>query len=176
MKAHKCVAAAFAVALMTTPAFSDSKSDDEKHVLGWLEHVRIADLDIELDAKLDTGATTSSIHAEILSKPSRKNFDDEDESRTIVFKVINEDGDERTIETEVVRWAAIKTKKAGVIHRPVVELEFCLGGRLIEDEVTLADRAHFNYETLIGRNMLKKAAIVVDSSEIYTKKARCGSK
>lgn len=173
MKVYKCVAASVALALAAMPAFSDSKDDDEKHMLGWLEHVRIADLDIELDAKLDTGATTSSIHAEILSKPNRKKFDDEDEPRDIVFKVINEDGDERTIETKVVRWAAIKTKKAGVIYRPVVDLEFCLGGRLIEDEVTLADRAHFNYETLIGRNMLKKAGIIVDSSEIYTKKARC---
>ncbi len=148
-------------------------ADTDKNVLGWLEHVRIADLDIQLDAKLDTGAKTSSIHAEILDAPARKDWDDEDESRDIVFKVINEDGDERTIETEIVRWAAIKTKRGGLIHRPVVELEFCLGGLLIEDEVTLADRGNFNYETLIGRNMLEKADIVVDASEIYTKRARC---
>ncbi|WP_084418902.1 ATP-dependent zinc protease family protein [Henriciella litoralis] len=162
------------VAMAALPAAADKKTDmEDKHLLGWLEHVAIADLDIELDAKLDTGATTSSIHAEVLSQPSRKKFDDEDESRDIIFKVINEDGDERTIETEIVRWAAIKTKKGGVIYRPVVELEFCLGGRSITDEVTLADRGHFNYETLIGRNMLESANIVVDSSEIYTKKARC---
>ena len=127
----------------------------------------------ELDAKLDTGATTSSIHAIILSEPDREDFDDEDADRNIVFKLVNEDDEERTVETEIVRWAAIKTKKGGAIYRPVVELELCLGGRLIKDEVTLADRAHFNYETLIGRNMLEKAGIIVDSSEIYTKKARC---
>jgi hypothetical protein len=150
-----------------------ASADSDKNVLGWLEHVAIMDLDIELDAKLDTGATTSSIHAEILDKPKRKDFDDDDAGREIIFKVINEDGDERTIETEVVRWAAIKTKKGGVIYRPVVELDFCLAGVRVEDEVTLADRAHFNYETLIGRNMLESAEIVVDSSEIYTNKARC---
>ena len=33
-------------------------ADTDKNVLGWLEHVRIADLDIQLDAKLDTGAKT----------------------------------------------------------------------------------------------------------------------
>ena len=148
-------------------------AETDKNVLGWLGHVRIADLDIELDAKLDTGTKTSSIHAEIMSGPDRKDFDDEDESRDIIFKVINEDGDERTIETEIVRWAAIKTKRGGLIHRPVVDLEFCLGGLLIEDEVTLADRGNFNYETLIGRNMLEAADIVVDASEIYTKRARC---
>ncbi len=173
------ISAATLAGLAIGPACADSeKESDEKFMLGWLEHVRIADMDIELDAKLDTGATTSSIHAEILTKPSRKDFDedDDDSDKAIVFKVINEDGDEVTIETEVVRWAAIKTKKGGVIYRPVVDLELCLGGRSIKDEVTLADRAHFNYETLIGRNMLKSAGIVVDSSEIYTKKARCSSK
>ena len=166
-------AGAAATILMATPAAADSASDKDKFTLGWLEHVRIVGLDIELDAKLDTGATTSSIHAVIIDQPDRDDFKDEDVSRDIIFKVINEDGDERTIDTEIVRWASIKTKKGGVVHRPVVELELCLGGRVIKDEVTLADRAHFNYETLIGRNMLKSAGIIVDSSDIYTKKARC---
>lgn len=161
------------LALLATTAGVAAADSKDKNVLGWLEHVRIMDLDIELDAKLDTGATTSSIHAIILSKPDRKKWDDEDETRDIIFKVVNEDGDERTIETEIVRWAAIKTKKGGVLYRPVVELDFCLAGVQVKDEVTLADRAHFNYETLIGRNMLESADIVVDSSEIYTKKARC---
>ena len=160
-------------ACIVPSSFADAKSEPDKHMLGWLEHVRVSGLDLELDAKLDTGATTSSIHAIILSEPDREDFDDEEADRDIVFKLVNEDGEERTVETEVVRWAAIKTKKGGAIYRPVVELELCLGGRIIEDEVTLADRAHFNYETLIGRNMLEKAGIIVDSSEIYTKKARC---
>lgn len=168
------LAAAAAALLAASPALADSAKDsDEKFVLGWLEFVRVGDLDIKLDAKLDTGATTSSIHAEILSQPDRKKWEEEDESKEIIFKLINEKGDERTVETDVVRWAAIKTKKGGVIYRPVVELEFCLGGRKITDEVTLADRGHFNYETLIGRNMLKKARIIVDSTEIYTNKKSC---
>ena len=146
---------------------------DGKNLLGWLEFVRVSDLDIRLDAKLDSGATTSSIHAIIVSAPDRKKFDDEDEPRDIIFKVVNDKGVERTVESEITRWAAIKTKKGGVLYRPVVELELCLGGIPIEGEVTLADRGHFNYETLIGRNMLKSAGIVVDSSEIYTNKARC---
>lgn len=171
---YKLIASAAATIVMASTVFADSNSNKsgDTFTLGWLEHVRIVGLDIELDAKLDTGATTSSIHAVIIDKPDRDDFDDED-GRNIIFKVINEDGDERTIDTQVVRWASIKTKKGGLVHRPVVELEFCLGGRVIKDEVTLADRAHFNYETLIGRNMLKSAGIIVDSSDIYTKKPRC---
>ena len=103
-------AGAAAAILMATPAVADSASDKDKFTLGWLEHVRIVGLDIELDAKLDTGATTSSIHAVIIDQPDRDDFKDEDVSRDIIFKVINEDGDERTIDTEIVRWASIKTK------------------------------------------------------------------
>ena len=174
LKRSMIIAAATMAALaLPASADADSSKDKERFTLGWLEFVRIVGLDIRLDAKLDTGATTSSIHAEIIEAPDRDDFDDEDEDRDIIFKVINDKGDERTIETEIVRWASIKTKSGGVIHRPVVEIEFCLGGRKIKDEVTLADRGHFNYETLIGRNMLKSAGIVVDSSDIYTNKTRC---
>ena len=109
---NKLVAGALATFLMASPAFGDSAKTGEKDrfTLGWLEHVRIVGLDIELDAKLDTGATTSSIHAVILEKPKRNEFDDKENGRDIIFKVINEDGDERTIETKIIRWASIKTK------------------------------------------------------------------
>ena len=162
------------LAILATACGTSAQAEEEPLTLGWLEHVAVNGLDIQMDAKLDTGAKTSSIHAEIMSAPERDEFD-EDDKPEIIFKIMNEDGDERTIETTITRWAAIKTKQGGLIYRPVVDLEFCLGGRLIKDEVTLADRDNFNYETLIGRNMLEKARIVVDASDIYTKRARCSS-
>lgn len=151
-----------------------SAAADDKIALGWLEFVRIQDADIRMDAKLDTGAKTSSIHAEILSAPDRKSEEDEeDEEKVVVFRISNEKGDERTIEADLVRWAAIKKKSGGVLYRPVVIMDFCIGGNLLSGEVTLADRGHFNYEVLVGRNMLEAGDIVVDPSEIYTDKSRC---
>ena len=142
--------------------------------LGWLEFVRVQGADIRMDGKLDTGAKTSSIHAEILSAPDRRAEDDEEDAvHSVVFRINNEKGEERTIEADLVRWAAIKKKSGGVLYRPVVEMEFCIGGNLLQGEVTLADRGHFNYEILVGRNMLAAGGILVDPSEIYTNKARC---
>ena len=91
----------------------------------------------------------------------------------MVFRINNEQGEERTIESELIRWAAIKKKSGGVLYRPVVTMDFCIGGNLLSGEVTLADRGHFNYEVLVGRNMLQAGRILVDPSEIYTDKSRC---
>ncbi|MEL6245571.1 MAG: RimK/LysX family protein [Pseudomonadota bacterium] len=147
---------------------------NDKVPLGWLEFVVVEGADLRMDAKLDTGAKTSSIHAEILSAPDRKSSnDDEDDLGIVVFRINNEKGDERTIESGLVRWAAIKKKSGGVLYRPVVEMDFCIGGNLLSGEVTLADRGHFNYEVLVGRNMLEGGNIIVDASEIYTDKSRC---
>ena len=152
-------------ALPVGAAFSDVR-------LGWLEFVYVEGADIRMDAKLDTGAKTSSIHAEILSAPDRREDEDENEN-IVVFRISNEKGDESTIESDLERWAAIKKKDGGLLYRPVVEMDFCIGGNLLSGEVTLADRGHFNYEVLVGRNMLSAGSIVVDASEIYTDKSRC---
>ncbi len=165
------------MALLIYAAAANADADKElkgkdTFVLGWLEHVVVPDADLKLDAKLDTGAKTSSIHAEILDAPKRKDFD-EDERAEILFRLLNEKGETREVRGEIARWAAIKKKSGGVLYRPVVEMTFCLGGELVSGEVTLADRGHFNYETLIGRNMLEKAGILVDASDIYTKRPRC---
>ncbi len=52
-------------------------------------------------------------------------------------------------------------------------MEFCVAGRLIEEEANLADRDDFNYSVLIGRNMLKKGKLAVSSAESFTAKPNC---
>lgn len=164
------VTTSIALILAGSPALAEGTTR-----LGWLEFVRVEGADLRMDGKLDTGAKTSSIHAEILSAPDRKasSEDEDDAEQSVVFRINNEKGEERTIEAELVRWAAIKKKSGGVLYRPVVEMDFCIGGNLLEGEVTLADRGHFNYEILVGRNMLEAGSIIVDPSEIYTDKSRC---
>lgn len=149
--------------------------DDTRQTVtrGWLEFVWIPAVDLKLDAKLDTGAKTSSIHAEILDVPDRKDFK-AGEGQTVTFRLINEYDETRQMTAPITRWAAIKKKSGGALYRPVVEMTFCLAGVLVDGEVTLANRGHFNYETLIGRNMLKKANLIVDAGSIYTHDSRCG--
>jgi hypothetical protein len=57
---------AAAILLAAGPAVAGG---DDRPVRGWLEHAHIEPSGISFDAKLDTGARTSSIHAEILRSP-----------------------------------------------------------------------------------------------------------
>ena len=137
--------------------------------VGWVENVKIANLDSEVKAKLDSGATTSSINAEILSKPDEKT----ESGGTIKFKFIDTDGNETLYERPVERWVKIKKKDGGSIRRPVVKMVFCIAGKEIEEEVNLSDRDEFNYSILVGRNMLEKGKLTIDSSQTFTSEPNC---
>lgn len=81
-RARDLAAAAAAAALAS--AVPAAAGGEEQPVRGWLEHAHIEPSGISLDAKLDTGARTSSIHAEILRGPD---LEDEDEGEDEVVVV-----------------------------------------------------------------------------------------
>jgi hypothetical protein len=134
--------------------------------MGWIEHIRVAEMDGTLKAKLDSGATMSSIHAEVL-KVYKK-----DDKKFVLFRVQTGENSYETFNAPLVRYVKIKKKEGGYLRRPVVEMAFCIGNRKILEEVNLADRGHFVYPVLIGRNMLANR-IVIDSSKTFTQKPNC---
>ncbi len=140
---------------------------DQPYILGWVENVRIGDVEATVKGKLDSGARTSSIDAEIVRTFKR---DDQDH---VLFRV-DFDGTEETFEAPITRWVRIRSRQEGeTIRRPVIEMAFCLGGRKIMEEVNLAERSHFNYPVLIGRNMLARENILVDSSQTFQHAPSC---
>ena len=123
--------------------------------LGWLEPITII-LDsqtLSLQAKIDSGADHSSIHAKHI-----KRFNKNDEP-WVKFTTVNE----WVIESPIYREAKIKTKLVGFNDRPVVLLEVCLGGIQRKIEMNLVDRAHFTKPMLIGRSAL--SGFVIDPNE-----------
>lgn len=141
----------------------------EPQTVGWVENAQIAGVEREIKAKLDTGATTTSINAEILDQP-----DEETESGGMIrFRFTNGEGVEGTFELPIVRWVRIESRNGPDIRRPVVRMKLCVAGQWIEEEVNLANRNDFNYPVLIGRNMLKKGKLVVDSSQTFVIKSTC---
>ncbi len=182
------------VSTVALAAAGPALADDQIHILGWLEHANVTSVDIRVDAKLDTGAKTSAIHAEILSRDALNEdevrelgleTDDDEEildvsdvaednrGKVVVFRISNEDGEDRILEREVIRTVSIKKRGGGVEKRPVVELELCIAGILVDGEVSLADRTTFNYPLLIGRDMLEEGDIAVNPDADYTASARC---
>lgn len=164
----------FVLAVFTAvPAFAE-----EKTTVGWVEKVMLQDVGMTVSAKLDTGAKTSSIDAEIvdIAKTAKSHKDHPGEK--VVFTVGSDDKAEpkKTFEREVVRYVRIKKKGGGYIRRPVIEMTFCVAGRLITEEVNLANRENFIYPVLIGRNMMQHAGLVIDASRKYISKPACKPK
>lgn len=141
-------------------------------IMGWVERVVVQPGGLIMKAKLDTGATTSSIRADVIKKFEKEGEDGKKEKH-ILFSIEDKDGNKHTLERKIVRMVRIKMKgDRGYIRRPVVKLGFCLGNHFIEDEVNLSPRQKFLYPILVGRNMLKKR-VLVDSSRRFTHAPRC---
>jgi len=88
-------------------------------------------------AKVDTGATRSSIDIKFASKLNLGPI----------------------IKSKMVKSAS------GNKLRPVIEAEIILAGKKIKSEFTLADRTHMKYSVLIGVNVLKRGFLVDPSKE-----------
>ena len=159
-----------AILLLAAPLSQGSSQDPGKVIAGWIEKISLADPLLILKAKLDTGANTSSIHA-INVEPFEK-----DDERWVRFDLLLTDVNDkqRTIhmETPKSRRVRIKNNDGNHDRRAVVELEICFDGRKHVTEFTLANRAEYIYDVLLGREFLKGIA-VVDPEHTFLTQADC---
>ena len=121
-------------------------------VYGWREHIAVDGVEEKLLAKLDTGALTSSIHAEETELFER---DGKKWVRFIVSDPRAKEPVRTRIEAPLVRVARIKEPNAESQMREVVRLAYQIGDRKLRGEFTLNNRSNMNAPVLIGRNCLK---------------------
>ena len=142
----------------------------EKDIFGWTEHVLVGRSQLAMEAKLDTGADTSSIDA---SKIRR--YRNENKKLWIEFRLTDDDsGRSIRYKKRLVRYAYIKKHDGPSQKRPVVKMALCLGDHPMEIEVSLVDRSGFAFPVLLGRNALEGLA-VVDSELEFTADPTCPS-
>jgi hypothetical protein len=139
-----------------------------KQVIGWVERVRVTPGDIVMNAKIDTGAKTSSLNARDIKEFSRNG------EQWVRFTVTNREGGTVSIERRLRRVAVIKRHFGGKERRLVVRLGICVAGVYRYAEVNLVDRSGFNYGLLIGRSFLK-GRLVVDPGRTFTVEPECGT-
>lgn len=166
-----------AVAAMALTTASDAQKTTKKpqpKPLGWIENAIVMDVGLPIVAKLDSGARTTSINADIL-KIIKAKKDETGKKRPgrVVFSLTNGDGETTTLEKKIVRWVRIKNRPKDLRRRPVVTLKLCLAGRAVEGEVNLSDREGLNYPLLVGRNMLRPTKILIDSRNKFTHDPDC---
>ncbi|NIN59592.1 MAG: hypothetical protein GTN56_07250 [Xanthomonadales bacterium] len=126
----------------------------DKMVVGEMERVWLEPPGASLIARVDTGAHSSSLHAENLVEFER---DGEDWVR---FDLIL-DEEIKTLERRVVRYVRVyQQADPEGSRRPVVNMRLRLGDVHDSFEFTLADRSHLDFQLLLGRNFLTDMALV----------------
>ncbi|MGO2497317.1 MAG: ATP-dependent zinc protease family protein [Vibrio litoralis] len=138
----------------------------DKIVVGEKEWVTVLDTDQRTIAKIDTGATTSSINAIDIHDFEKDGKD------MVLFKIKAKDDVSKEITLPVKRWVHIKQSSSPeTSRRPIVELDIKLGDKTYTTPFNLVDRDHMINAILIGRSFLDPIALVdVEQKYIHKKK------
>lgn len=126
---------------------------DPVQVYGWREKILIDGMKEKIYAKLDTGAYTSSIHAE------EKELFEREGKKWVRFTVTEpgkKDSPRVKIEAPLVRIARIKNPGGDSETREVVRLAFKIGDRKLRGDFTLNNRSNMLSAVLIGRKAIKE--------------------
>ncbi len=138
----------------------------EKQIMGLVEKAKIYPDGIELDAKLDTGADSCSLHASDIKQFKK------DGNEWVKFTIEDRYGKKIQWQSEVSRSVRIKRLDGKSQVRKTIRVGLCLGGIYKMSELTLVDRGKFNYQMLIGKRYLS-GDFVVDPSVTYTMEPQC---
>jgi hypothetical protein len=124
-----------------------------KYLLGEIETLRIVECDLTFKARIDTGATSTSVNTidiEIEDAEKRKH---DNKGKPIQFVVSNENGEECELSAKVERITKIRNP-AGLSYRYNVDLTLDWRGIQKKIEVNLKNRNKLDYKLLIGRDFL----------------------
>jgi len=128
---------------------------EDRVIIGAVELVQVVPIGVTKEARIDTGATTTSIDAQDIVLFER------DGKKWVKFKFAGKE-----IKKKMVDIVNIKRHGAEDVKRPSIMIRLALGDVTRNVKVTLADRSKFTYPILIGRNFLKDMFIVDVSKEM----------
>ena len=131
------------------------QADPHKQIVGATEVISIAEAEMDFKARVDTGARTSSVHAEAIMVDTSDN----PQGQPISFLLVNKSGQSRKIETRVASVVNVKTSEGSEI-RYKVPLTLIWNDSSKTVLLTLNDRKAMRYRLLLGRNWLHGDFIV----------------
>lgn len=137
------------------PEANELKTADGKLLLGEEEWIYIKAINHSAKARIDTGATTSSISAVDIEMFER------DGKKWVKFKLAHNDKETKEFESPISRIVTIRqssTEKR--TDRPVIEAWVQIGDLKTKTEFTLNDRTHMTFPVLLGRTFFRDVAVV----------------
>jgi hypothetical protein len=166
------LAAVFLVLLIAWPLHAKHMYT-QKITFGRVEEILAFAEKIKFEAKLDTGAKTSSLSAMNIQEFEKNG------KTWVSFQIIHpETKDKITKSLPLARYVYIKqhrktNKTASHVTRPVIKLPICLGSQQMTIEVNLVDRSNFNYPVLLGRDTIVEFNGVVDPNKKFVTVPAC---
>lgn len=135
-----------------------------KTTIGWREWIRLPDLcETPINAKVDTGAQTSALHAfrlRIQGDPGSQvaTFVMHPHQRTIRDSV--------SVTTDVIGFRKVRSSNGRIERRPVIRADAVLGDVAFPIELTLTRRDEMGFRMLLGRSAVSKR-FVIDPARSY---------
>jgi hypothetical protein len=127
------------------------------NILGYIESVELPELAIECQAKVDTGAATSSLHADKIEEFER------DGELWVRFHVkFNKHSAriDQTCETKVFDQRVITSSNGHRAKRYILQTPMHIGRLKFTTEISLSHRGSMKYPMLIGRAAMKDRFLV----------------
>ncbi|HYW34082.1 MAG TPA: RimK/LysX family protein [Balneolaceae bacterium] len=137
---------------------ADDKTARSLTTIGRLERVDIPEWNLyDLEAKIDTGAYTSSLHCHHIKV-------EENNGKSMVrFKLLDpshSDYNDKALKLPVYKTKNVKSSNGISEERIIVKTKIVLAGKGIKAQLSLTDRSEMRYPLLIGRRLLKGRFLV----------------
>jgi len=138
---------------------SKKKEIQPMQVAGRLELIDLIDFNIYgIDAKIDTGAYSSSLHCDKIEVRDRELH--------ISFKKLTKRGQPSELVFKDFTVTRVKSSNGIIQNRYKIKTTIRLGDRQFITDFTLADRGSMKYPVLLGRKAIKRL-FLVDVSKKY---------
>lgn len=136
-------------------------------IIGRLETIDFPEWNLfDVDAKIDTGAYTSSLHCHHIQEY------EEGGKKFVKFNLLDpshETYNDKLFKLPIHRTKVVKSSNGETEERFVVKAKVRLLDKLLRAELSLTDRSEMKYPVLVGRKLLR-GRFVVDVSRKYISK------
>lgn len=145
-----------------------ASAPEVKTIIGHSEVIQVGEhKELTFDAKVDSGAQTSSIHA-VDIQTSLKKVTENGETKELLFVsflTVDDAGKKRRLERMVSRVDQVRSA-SGVSTRYFFRERVWFHDDSFEVEINLADRSHLSKKMLIGKNLIQQGYII-DATKAY---------
>ncbi|MFZ2299796.1 MAG: sugar-transfer associated ATP-grasp domain-containing protein [Candidatus Moraniibacteriota bacterium] len=140
-----------------------------KRVIGSVEKIKLIGKDgkeIEVEAKIDTGADSTSIDTELAKQlgfgDTLQAFEEKMAGRDIMQGLTKSERENLFAETPGLADTAAVKSSHGTSYRPMIRIECVIDTFTVPAKVSVIDRSRMEYPVIIGRKSLRKFLIDVN--------------